>query len=222
MIMARTPEPELMNEPEQALAYATADFEQPHQMFVDLLRERLGAQLSGKVLDLGCGPGDITARFARAFPRCSVDAVDGAENMLQHAMERMLQEGLADRVNLIRARLPQDSLPEKGYDCIISNSLLHHLADPDVLWQAIRQYGRQDTKVFIMDLARPDSVEQAKALVQTYAAEEPQILQHDFYHSLLAAYCKDEVEVQLKRHGMHNLKVEQVSDRHLVMYGTLK
>lgn len=221
MAMARIPEPELMDEPAQALAYATADFEQPHQRFIDLFRERMGEQLSGEVLDLGCGPGDVTARFARAFPACVIDAVDGAENMLQHARQRMQREGLASRVRLIQAYLPRNALAEKPYDGIISNSLLHHLANPSVLWQEIARHAKPGTKVFVMDLLRPETPERAQELVREYAASEPRILQQDFYHSLLAAYRQDEIEAQLQQHGLHTLKVEPVSDRHLVIYGVL-
>ena len=65
--MQRRPEPELMDDEAQALAYARADFAEPHDRFVALLRERVGAP-AGRALDLGCGPGDVTFRVARAFP----------------------------------------------------------------------------------------------------------------------------------------------------------
>ena len=38
--MERIPEPDLMNDPEQALAYAQADFEEPHNQFVELFKNR--------------------------------------------------------------------------------------------------------------------------------------------------------------------------------------
>ncbi len=37
--MKRIPEPELMNSPEQARAYAEADFSEPHNMFVEKFAE---------------------------------------------------------------------------------------------------------------------------------------------------------------------------------------
>ena len=83
--MERTPEPELMNDAEQAAAYAFADFEEPHSRFIELFRETFPAEVvAGAVLDLGCGPGDITIRFVHAFPECVVHGVDGAVAMLAH------------------------------------------------------------------------------------------------------------------------------------------
>ena len=52
--MERIPEPELMDEAEQAAAYARADFEEPHSRFIALLSEKLEAlPATGFALDLG-------------------------------------------------------------------------------------------------------------------------------------------------------------------------
>ncbi|MCG6936128.1 MAG: class I SAM-dependent methyltransferase, partial [Proteobacteria bacterium] len=69
--MKRVPEPELMDEDAQARAYASANFEAPHSQFIELFRETFpDLSPAGMVLDLGCGPADITLRFAQAFPAC--------------------------------------------------------------------------------------------------------------------------------------------------------
>ena len=63
--MQRIPEPELMDEAEQARAYAQADFAEPNQRFVDCFEAEFPELQQGAVLDLGCGPGDIVLRLAR-------------------------------------------------------------------------------------------------------------------------------------------------------------
>ena len=81
--MERTPEPELMDEPDQAWAYARADFEEVNTGFVAQLRAQFPDLADdAALLDLGCGPGDIPLRLARTFPRARVVGVDGAEAML--------------------------------------------------------------------------------------------------------------------------------------------
>ena len=220
--MKRIPEPELMNEAEQAAAYAGADFEEPHARFIEVFRETFpNEEIEGTVLDLGCGPGDITIRFVRAFPGCTLHGVDGAVAMLDHGRSRLVREDLVGRVDLIEAYLPGAALPLESYDAVISNSLLHHLHDPMVLWDTVNQYAKSDAPVFIMDLLRPSSREQALALVDEYAANEPEILRHDFFHSLLAAYRVDEVSGQLRMAGLDGLVVRQISDRHLLIHGRI-
>ena len=220
--MQRIPEPELMNEAEQALAYAQADFTQPHQYFITRFQETFPAhEVNGRVLDLGCGPADITLRFARAYPDTIIDGVDGAEAMLALGRKAIAAAGQQQRIQLSRCYLPIDAPPQTQYDAIISNSLLHHLQQPQVLWQSVKQYAAPGAPVFIMDLLRPESKAQAQELVQLYAAEEAEILRYDFYHSLLAAYSVEEVRQQLLKAELMQLNIEIASDRHFTVSGLL-
>jgi trans-aconitate methyltransferase len=218
--MKRTPEPELMTDAEQVAAYAEADFEVPHSRYVELLRERLPhLPPVGTALDIGCGPGDITCRLGRAFPRWRVLGLDGSEPMLEHARSRAHRLGLEASVEFRLCRLPQPGSPAAGrdtdgYDLVCSNSLLHHLAQPMHLWQAVASWSHARSAVFVMDLMRPSSETEARRLVDEYSRGEPDVLRRDFYNSLLAAYRPDEVREQLDRAGLKQLRVEPVSDRH--------
>ena len=218
-MLERTPEPELMDEPEQARAYAEADFAEPHERFVELFRETFpGLDVTGRVLDLGCGPADIVIRFARAFPECRIDGLDAGPNMLALGREAVAAAGLAGRVRLLEGYLPGAVPPEARYDAIISNSLLHHMAAPMALWQTVRDHAAPGAPVFVMDLMRPASADQAQALVDAYAEGEPEVLRQDFRNSLHASYTPDEVAGQLQAAGL-DLTVEAVSDRHLLVHG---
>ena len=220
--MNRIPEPEIMNGREQARAYAMADFEAPNQMFVDLfVRKFSGLQVTGAVLDLGCGPADIPIRFALQYPQCRVCGVDGAAAMLKYGRQSIDDRGLGGRITLIEGILPDVTLPSDNYEILLSNSLLHHLDDPQVMWRTIRDYGKKDAAVLIMDLFRPTGREEARKIVEKYSANEPTILKEDFYHSLLAAYSLDEVQKQLETAELAHLNIEQTSDRHFIASGFL-
>lgn len=219
--MLRQPEEELMDDPAQARAYAEADFEAPHSMFMALFEARFGGEITGRALDLGCGPCDISRRFAQRYPEVLIDAVDGAAVMLQLADQMLQRHGLSGRVKLRQRLLPDVRGLAPAYDVIFSNSLLHHLGDPLVLWRSIVARGRPGTQVFVMDLLRPESLLDACRIVSECAADEPEQLQHDFYNSLLAAYGVDEIEAQLEQVGLTALIVEQVSEHHVVVSGAL-
>ncbi len=221
--MQRIPEPELMDDREQAQAYAAADFEAANASFVEQL-EALhgGAALAGRVLDLGCGPADICVRLASRYPALDIHALDGSEAMLDCARERLNREpALAGRIRLLHARLPVRMLPATSYDLIISNSLLHHLHDPTVLWDTVRRFAHPGTRVLVMDLFRPGSREAAREIVERYSAREPQVLKTDFHNSLLAAFTPAEVAEQLRTAGLGTLEVRTISDRHLLVAGQL-
>ena len=219
--MKRIPEPELMDDPEQARAYALADFAEPHQSFVDHFVRCFPRHRPQRVLDLGCGAADISIRFARAHPDCEITGVDGAEAMLVFAREAIAAAGVTARVRLRHMHLPAALAGAGIFDTVISNSLLHHLADPAVLWQTLAHLPAARTAVFVMDLMRPPSKQMARELVQQYADQEPEILKRDFYYSLCAAYRPDEIEVQLRASDLAHLQIEVVSDRHLIVWGEL-
>ena len=220
--MRRIPEPELMDEAEQARAYAMADFAEPNERFVGHFESEFPGLQAGSVLDLGCGPGDIVLRLATRHTGLTVHGIDGSAAMLRFASESLHEAPqLGGRVQFIEGRLPGATLPLPGYDAVVSNSLLHHLHDPGVFWRAVREAGLPGAAVLVMDLFRPASRAAAQAIVDQYAASEPEVLREDFLASLCAAFEPDEVRAQLRAHGLDGLSVRTISDRHLLITGRL-
>jgi ubiquinone/menaquinone biosynthesis C-methylase UbiE len=219
--MKRIPELELMDDPEHAQAYAEADFSEPHEAFVQYFRDRFPDFESGEVADLGCGPADVTLRFARAYRQARIIGVDGARAMLAFARKAVTAAGMEARIRLVQCVLPSPALGAARFDLVLSNSLLHHLDDPHVLWQTVKQIARPGALLQVMDLKRPNSAADAQRLVRLYARAAPAILCRDFYNSLRAAYRPEEIEAQLGSAGLSRLEVEVVSDRHVLVWGKL-
>lgn len=204
----------------QARAYSEADFTAPHDLFVATYLRHFGPPAPDRrVLDLGCGPADVTVRFARACPDCGVDGVDASAWMLEFARRRLDAEGLGSRIRLFQAHIPRDPLPAPRYDALISNSLLHHLRDPLDLWRTLSGHAATGAPLFVMDLRRPEDETALAALVERYAGDAPPVLREDFANSLRAAYREDEVRAQIAAAGLEGLRVERNSDRHFVAYG---
>ena len=218
--MDRVLEPELMDDETQSLAYAKADFSASNQMFVDGFVRECPASL-GTVVDLGCGPGDIDIRLARAAPAIAITAVDGSQPMLAIAERAVRAAGVESRVTLLHAVLPNLPLDAHTFDAVLSKDLLHHLPDPRVLWNEIGRLGRRGAAVYVMDLVRPATREGAQVIVDAVAPHEDPILRQDFLNSLCAAFTVAEVADQL-REARLDLQVAQVSDRHMLITGSLK
>src|SRR5262245_62538195 len=215
--MDRVLEPEVMADPRQALAYARADFGEVNQRFVDRLVSRYPMPAYARVLDLGCGPADIPIRLAAAWPPARVVAVDASPAML--ALAREAARNRQSRVSLICARVLHVPLADRTFDAVISNSLLHHLPDPAVLWHDVARLVRPGGIVQVMDLFRPSSVDEARAIVERAAGDEDQILKDDFFNSLMAAFTPEEVRDQLAERGLGHLDCAVVSERHLLISG---
>lgn len=218
--MNRMLEPELMDDPQQAKAYAEADFAAENQRFVELFREYFPDFSQGHVFDLGCGPGDIPVRLARALPDCRVTGIDASRPMIELAEQAISLAGVSDRVT-VRCERFQDLAGANQADAAISNSLLHHLSNPLQFWHKLRLFVKPGSPVLVMDLLRPESPEAAQAVVGRYAKGAPEILRRDFYNSLLAAFTEDEIGAQLAQMNLTRLLIDVPDDRHWVVGGII-
>jgi SAM-dependent methyltransferase len=239
--MERIPEPELMDDAAQAAAYAAADFGSTDQAVVERITALFGPAPVGdgqgvgeRIVDLGCGPGNISFRLAGRFPKAAVLGLDGAAAMLAIATAR--QEAAPGRWPNLRfqqALLPLGAAALAGlhglapafappFSAVVSNSLLHHLHDPQVLWHTVRRLGAAGAAVYIKDLRRPSSAEALRQLVALHAADAPPVLRRDYANSLHAAFSLNEVDAQLAAAGLPELVVRELDDRYLEIHGRLR
>ena len=239
--MERICEPELMEGLDQAQAYGAADFSATDQALVERLAALLGpaGELQPlRIVDLGCGPGNISFRLVERFPRAQVLGLDGAAAMLDLAAEGLDRHpDWRPRLSFRSALLPlgpglaQELAGGVGVGCgvgggagfgvVVSNSLLHHLHRPQVLWRTVRQLGAPGALVLIRDLRRPATPEALRQLVQRHASTAPELLQRDYGHSLAAAFTLAEVQDQLREAALTQLEVRELDDRYLEVAGWL-
>lgn len=219
--MERVLEAELMDDAQQARAYSEADFEAQHGRLVEILGQTFaGVEFSGEILDLGCGPGDVTFRVARRYPRARVTGIDGSAPMIALAERRKLEHpAVAGQVAFLQRVLPSNDLPRKPYSLILSSSFLHHLHAAQILWQTIVEHAVAGTRIFVADLCRPESEDAARAIVEAESGNEPEVLKRDYYNSLLAAFTPDEVRAQLVNAGLAGLSVRV--DRYVLVSGRI-
>jgi len=95
--------------------------------FFDLL-SRVGAQHPRRVVDLGCGPGNLTVTLAERWPDAVVEAVDSSPEMVAAARERGLDATLGGIA---------DWAPRPDTDVVVSNAALQWVpghADLMVRW----------------------------------------------------------------------------------------
>ena len=218
-VMQRICEPELMEGLDQVQAYAAADFSSSDQAAVERILSLWAASARmaspRRVVDLGCGPGNLTLPLAQRLPEAAVGGVDGSLAMLEEAARRA-----GARPDFRRVILPQLP-PDCGrFDLLVSNSLLHHLHDPAVLWGAITRLAAPGALVVVKDLCRPADAAAVEMLVQRHASAAPPVLQRDYRASLHAAFRPEEVAQQLRAAGLP-LQVQALEDRYLEVWGRL-
>ncbi len=218
-MMDRFAEPEYMDDAEEARAYAETDFSAVNQAFAERLLELAGSTAEAQVLDFGCGPGDITLRIARSRPGWRITGLDFSRAMLAFARRAQARTGDAPHASWVITDAKCCPFPDARFDILCSNSILHHITGAVQFWREIRRLARPGTLIFFRDLFRPESEAAARALVEKHAGDASPLLQEEFYRSFLSAYTIEEVREQLGEAGLASLRVEQITNRHIDIFG---
>lgn len=82
-----------------------------------------------RVLDAGCGTGEIAVRIARDFPEVHVIGIDVSPAALAIAATRAREAGVDGRMQLREVGL-EDLEPGEPFDLVVSSGVVHHLDDP--------------------------------------------------------------------------------------------
>src|SRR4030095_16658654 len=169
--MERVLEPELMVEEQQSIAYASADFSTSNPFFVDGGVCDLPGRVP-QVVDIGCGPGDIPIRLARAARQATITAIDGSGPMIVLARKAVRAAGIEDRIRLMQTTIPGPPPREHAFDAVLSKDLLHHLRDPSSVGRGVVRLGRTGAAVYVMNLMSPATPDAARAIVDAVAGSE--------------------------------------------------
>ena len=105
-------------DPDRYLTYA----DERGRPFLDLL-SRVGARSPRTVVDLGCGPGNLTELLAERWPGAEVAGLDASAEMIERARTS------AGRVRYEVADLRGWSAPDGSVDVLVSNATLQWVPD---------------------------------------------------------------------------------------------
>lgn len=200
-----------MDTREQARSYASADFAGANKLFLDMLQKRIKVTAQTKLLDIGCGDGEILIQIHKLL-QCNITALDGSKCMLDELNQKLKIHNM-NEVKVVNEKLETNSLMNKSFDLVISNSVLHHVKSPSLFWEKLIDLTKPGGFIAVMDLFRPDTESSLAQTLKTYGGEDPVLLK-DFENSLRAAYTIDEVQEQLQKSRASSYIVKPISDRH--------
>lgn len=200
-----------MDTKEQARSYASADFAGANKLFLETLQKRIKVTAQTKLLDIGCGDGEILIQIHNML-QCNITALDGSKCMLDELKQKLKIHNINDVV-VVNEKLETNSLLNKSFDLIISNSVLHHVKSPSLFWENVIDLTKPGGFIAVMDLFRPETESSLIKTLKTYGGNDPVLLK-DFENSLRAAYTIDEVHEQLLKSRAITYHVKPISDRH--------
>jgi ubiquinone/menaquinone biosynthesis C-methylase UbiE len=212
-MLNRILKPEVMDSDDDAREYDAMDHSAVNAQFVtDLLAHLTDTPL--QVLDLGAGTAQIPIELARRSSRLRITGVDAAPSMLAIARSKIASANLSNRIDLILADAKHLTFADGSYPVVVSNSILHHIAEPrTVVAEAVRVTGAGGL-LFHRDLARPVDEAPLQQLVATYAAGATDYQRRLFGDSLRAALSLEEMRALVEEFGFCHETVQMTSDRH--------
>jgi ubiquinone/menaquinone biosynthesis C-methylase UbiE len=194
----RTPEPEVMDNADEVDVYASAAT-QRHLDAIDTTLvdhiARLGVA-SGRLLDVGCGPGNIALKIANRWPGVRVVGVDFSRNMILAARAAADTQRLSARAEFFAGDAKKLPFPDGAFDFVFSNSVLHHLRDPVGMLDEMARVVKPGGIVLLRDLRRPGRLI-FPWHVRWYGRHYSGLMRKLFTDSVRAAYTGEELAMML-------------------------
>jgi len=210
--MQRVTEPEVMDNPQEAIEYDAMDFLDVNTAFADRAIE-LGPR-QGLILDAGTGSARIPILICQRRPQWQIIGIDLAQSMLEVGQKNVEHSGLQHQIKLELVDAKQLPYPDAHFDMVVSNSLVHHLPNPLPFLLELKRVLKPKGAILLRDLIRPDSQESLDAIVERVAADCNAHQTQLFRDSLHAAFTLEEVNELVQQVGLEGVKVYQSSERH--------
>lgn len=215
-MIERILEPEVMDDPAEAIAYDAMDFSDVNQDFANVVIATYSALNSqARVLDLGTGTARIPIFVAQQRPEWEIIATDLAPSMLAVGQKNIEAAGLQTQITLQLADVKNLAFGDRMFDVIMSNSLIHHLPDPLPCFQEMKRLLKPNGAIILRDLFRPNSVAKIDAIIA--GVDDADFDAHQlklFRDSLFAAFTMEEIQAIATAAGLENAQVSQSSERH--------
>ena len=81
-----------------------------------------------RILDLGCGTGNLTDQMFKKYPEAEIDALDISEEILNESRKRFTH---TPNIRYIQADFKSLHLPPGSYDLVMSSIAIHHIEDTE-------------------------------------------------------------------------------------------
>jgi len=231
--MKRIPEPELMKKKEQVISYDEADFSEGeinlmNQINHYLLKNDIFLNEKDLIVDLGCGPGNISEKLAKRWPNTEVVGIDGSREMIlraEYKNKTSLNQKKLNNLRYICSDIKDlksnNFLLKKEISLLVSNSLIHHITYLKDFFSAIKSLSSNITVNFHKDLKRPLDEKSALELKAQCSANHNEILTNDYYASLRASYTFKELKNFTLENDLSSLEVFEDGDKYLIVYGNV-
>jgi SAM-dependent methyltransferase len=207
----RTPEPMLMDDTAAVDQFDEVGRETGLNIPIYELCARSSSRLlprGGTVLDLGSGSARYLAYLARRRPDAQFVGVELSDRMLELGRENIADQGLSDRLRLVRGDITdlREQVP-RDVDLLSCVFALHHMPSGDHLARCLRHVAevrRHGAAVLLFDIARLKHPRSFRRMFSALPRQKP-LLERDALASEDAAWSFNEMSEALAGAGLGDL-----------------
>ncbi|EQD50601.1 ubiquinone/menaquinone biosynthesis methyltransferase ubiE, partial [mine drainage metagenome] len=108
-----------------------------------------------RVLDLGCGTGDLARQVARRYPAAEVVAADFTAPMLANARHRNRRAPEGRRIGLARATAMRLPFADGAFDLVTNAFVARNLRDLPIAFREMRRVLRPGGALLTLEITEP-------------------------------------------------------------------
>jgi SAM-dependent methyltransferase len=156
-----------------------------------------GSLTGGRILEIGSGPGFLTAMIADQYPQAEMNALELSPDMITIAKTVVGRTQPPSRVRFIEGSVDDGSLMARlgKFDLVYSTFSLHHWEHPVQAITSMYRALRKDGLMMLFDLKR---------VAWLYLVPA----RNGFINSIRAAYRRGEIKNMMSRAGINDFKIQ--------------
>jgi ubiquinone/menaquinone biosynthesis C-methylase UbiE len=147
--------PRVFDDPEMAKSYAASASSRGRQVG-KIVAEGLikGGFTKGRILDAGCGAGDLAIELARGIPEAEVVGLDLSEPLLELARPSSAEASLTGRISFEKGDVQKMPFKDGWFDVVVSLNTFHVVKDPIAMLNEIERVLSPGGRLLLSDIKR--------------------------------------------------------------------
>lgn len=134
--------------------------------------------ISGRILDVGTGPGYLPIAIAKLIKRVEVIGVDISRDMIRIARSRAEEEGLTRRVRFEVADAREMPFEDASFDLVLITASFHHWKKPIEVLNEIHRVLKTSSEAWIYDLRRGATKSDLSSIKDKYGRMTGSLIYH--------------------------------------------